>query len=901
MAPRPLVCFATSALLLLTGCSGEDDGSGGKGSGIGAGANGGAAGNGNLGLGGRAGQGGKSGGAGQAGNAGEAGRAGEAGKAGQAGEAGEGGSPPTVGGSGGQAPAGQAGAAGEGGTVGGGQSGAGGGGQGGAPGKCGNEAIDPGERCDGSLLGGATCKGLLNDEKATGQVTCLDCRPDTSACSSCLDGRKSPGGAGALPEGDIDCGGGCDVKCTLGMTCNADADCDPAYQCFGGVCHATSLGLTPTDAYPTATAAARVPIILASTLSLPKTSKVTLVGGTDIALLPANATVGDDLRLEVSGTAPQTQAVQLAIDGVPLKEGFTLSANAAPGGGDPSTLAYAAFLGPCSGALGPEIKHAQPRLEIPAHTSVCLVFINSPGPIEGVQIGAFSGSAIPLGGTTYAATVFYDAPLADRVPASLLVDLIADVGGKRTILADAIRVVARTYSETGAGNRVGTPLEPATLAQLTGELDTLQAGATVQLTGAITLPPSGLTVPSGITLQGLDPLDPPVLTSGVGASTSALISLGDGAKLREVELQGKSGAQHCVFAKGADQAAQVRDVKMSGCNAGVDARGLVVVSGERCAFVGSQTAVLASETPDVTVVGCSVDTELGSGFAVVGAGATAGTQTLKVVRPTIAVRDAALVATSGGVLDAIAPTVLATSDVGGPALGGRLTVLGGKVTANAGQKATRGFVVAELGPTPSELRLASVSLQNLGGGAIVGATGTCDLLNVEIVGCGTSGKPGAPAIEMKGATGRFDEVFVSGSLGNGLALSGGDLAAFGLSIDASGEGGVVVSGGKLVGRGLFVHDATLPLLDVADGAVLELHDSALTAMNKRTQGAPLIASRRLAAADPADDLNNVTLQAGAGKALTTKSPAAALCGTLLEDPVGGFYITTASDQGKFCF
>lgn len=900
--------LSASALLLLTGCSGEDDPSGGKGSGVGTGAKGGAAGSGNLGVGGRAGQ------AGQAGQAAQAGQAGQAGKAGA----------PTVGGAGGQAPAGQAGVAGSGGDAGasgqsgaageagmggGGQGGAGGGGQSGASGaggggqgggatKCGNGVLDPGERCDDALAVGATCLGLLNDPKATGQVTCQSCRPDTSACSSCLDGRKSPGGAGVLPEGDIDCGGGCDARCTLGMTCNADADCDVAYQCFGGVCHATSLGLTPTDSYPSKTANARVPIILKSTLSLPKTSKVTLLGGTGLTLLPANATVGDELRLAVTDSAPQSQPVQLAIDGVPLKDTFNLFANTVPGGGDPLGVAYAASRGKCGGALGPGIDHTGPVLEIPSHTEVCLLFLNSPVVIEGVQIGEFSGSANEVGVQTYGVTVFYDAPLADRTPASLLVDLIADVGGKRTILPDAIRVVARTYAEGGTGD--GTPLKPASKTQLLTELASFKEGETFQIKGAFTLPVGGLTIPPGVTLQGSDPLDPPVLTSGGGLSTDALITVGSGAKLRDVELQGASGSQHCVIAKGGSEAAQVRDVKMSLCNAGVDARGLVVISGERCAFVEAQTAVLAGEAPDVTIVGCDVKSEFGSGFAVAGAGATGGTQTMKVVRPTLSVNTGALVATSGGVLDAIAPTVLATQVAGAAQAGGRLTVLGGKVTAKAAQNNTRGFVVSEFAPSTAELRLASVSLQSLGGGAIVGENGTCDLLNVQILGSGASGKPGAPAITMKAATGRFDEVYVAGSIGDGLALSGGDLAVFGLGIDGSGERGIVHSGGKLVGRGLFARDAKLALLEIADGAELELTDSALTATNKRTADAPLIASRRLVAQDPNDDLNDVTLQAGPGKAYTTKE-ATSQCATQLADEDGGIYITTEPSGARFCF
>ena len=47
---------------------------------------------------------------------------------------------------------------------------------------CGNGAIDPGEDCDGSELGGETCEGLGYDG---GELSCASCSHDVSAC--CTD------------------------------------------------------------------------------------------------------------------------------------------------------------------------------------------------------------------------------------------------------------------------------------------------------------------------------------------------------------------------------------------------------------------------------------------------------------------------------------------------------------------------------------------------------------------------------------------------------------------------------------------------------------------------------------------------------------------------------------------
>src|SRR5262249_15396873 len=48
---------------------------------------------------------------------------------------------------------------------------------------CGNGKIDPGEECDGNLLGGATCRSSTMNARPNGSVTCKKCRIETGACT----------------------------------------------------------------------------------------------------------------------------------------------------------------------------------------------------------------------------------------------------------------------------------------------------------------------------------------------------------------------------------------------------------------------------------------------------------------------------------------------------------------------------------------------------------------------------------------------------------------------------------------------------------------------------------------------------------------------------------------------
>ena len=57
---------------------------------------------------------------------------------------------------------------------------------------CGNSQIDSGEVCDGNLLGTGTCVSVLNNDQATGSLTCTSsCTYDTSLCSlpTCGNGQ----------------------------------------------------------------------------------------------------------------------------------------------------------------------------------------------------------------------------------------------------------------------------------------------------------------------------------------------------------------------------------------------------------------------------------------------------------------------------------------------------------------------------------------------------------------------------------------------------------------------------------------------------------------------------------------------------------------------------------------
>ena len=53
------------------------------------------------------------------------------------------------------------------------------------------------------------------------------------ALASCSDGVRNGG------EGDVDCGGSCAAKCTVGKTCAKGSDCASS-SCAAGVCAAPS-------------------------------------------------------------------------------------------------------------------------------------------------------------------------------------------------------------------------------------------------------------------------------------------------------------------------------------------------------------------------------------------------------------------------------------------------------------------------------------------------------------------------------------------------------------------------------------------------------------------------------------------------------------------------------------
>ncbi len=104
--------------------------------------------------------------------------------------------------------------------------------QGGTGGTCGNGALDTGEVCDGDKLGGATCAGVLKDDKATGDLGCFaNCTFDLSGCKP---GAGSGGSAGAPPAPT--CGDGVKNNTEL---CDKDD--------FGVVTCASALGIPGAD------------------------------------------------------------------------------------------------------------------------------------------------------------------------------------------------------------------------------------------------------------------------------------------------------------------------------------------------------------------------------------------------------------------------------------------------------------------------------------------------------------------------------------------------------------------------------------------------------------------------------------------------------------------------------
>lgn len=97
---------------------------------------------------------------------------------------------------------------------------------------CGNGAIDPGEQCDGSNLGGATCSSVMGTGY-TGSLSCSDCSFVTSGCvplPSCGDGScngsetcaNCPQDCGnCCGNGVIDSGEQCDGSNLNGATCSS--------------------------------------------------------------------------------------------------------------------------------------------------------------------------------------------------------------------------------------------------------------------------------------------------------------------------------------------------------------------------------------------------------------------------------------------------------------------------------------------------------------------------------------------------------------------------------------------------------------------------------------------------------------------------------------------------------
>ncbi|MDI3285759.1 hypothetical protein [Polyangium sp. 15x6] len=76
--------------------------------------------------------------------------------------------------------------------------------------------IDCGGECIERCTLGQACKSPSDCDESC----------DNGVCVSCFDGAKNGG------EGDVDCGGLCVLKCAVGATCNVGEDC------FNGVCNA---------------------------------------------------------------------------------------------------------------------------------------------------------------------------------------------------------------------------------------------------------------------------------------------------------------------------------------------------------------------------------------------------------------------------------------------------------------------------------------------------------------------------------------------------------------------------------------------------------------------------------------------------------------------------------------
>ncbi|RYE84859.1 MAG: DUF4215 domain-containing protein [Myxococcales bacterium] len=99
-----------------------------------------------------------------------------------------------------------------------------------APAGCGNGQLDPGEPCDGSLLGGATCASVV--VKATGgELACTpQCVLDVSGCHRCGDGAVNPGEE--CDDGNVNDLDACTTACAR-TTCG-DGIVQAGEQCDDG-------------------------------------------------------------------------------------------------------------------------------------------------------------------------------------------------------------------------------------------------------------------------------------------------------------------------------------------------------------------------------------------------------------------------------------------------------------------------------------------------------------------------------------------------------------------------------------------------------------------------------------------------------------------------------------------
>lgn len=104
-----------------------------------------------------------------------------------------------------------------------------GGGDTSSPDHCGNDELDPGEACDGALLGGASCR---SERFAGGTLACHDdCTLDFTGCSGCGNDRLEPGeicdgdqmttdcGDYSFEEGEVSCTPGCEPDLSDCFTC----------------------------------------------------------------------------------------------------------------------------------------------------------------------------------------------------------------------------------------------------------------------------------------------------------------------------------------------------------------------------------------------------------------------------------------------------------------------------------------------------------------------------------------------------------------------------------------------------------------------------------------------------------------------------------------------------------